>query len=184
MEIARGNWPDEVLEKRMSSTWRELRGTALVLESLAHNIAGCACIHRSDNQAAVHILSYGSRCEHLQRQALAIHYTCQKYGIQLTPEWVPREENELADYFSKVVDVDDWQINPDLFQSLNESWGPYTLDCFASLLTKKVERYCSRWWNPGCFAVDAFTVSWEGENLWLAPPLHLVSKVSMGEGSR
>jgi len=93
------------------------------------------------------------------------------------PEWVPREENELADYYSKVVDVDDWQINPRLFQSLDEAWGPHTLDGFASLITKKVDRYCSRWWNPGCFGVDVFTVPWEGENLWLAPPLYLIARV-------
>ena len=110
MEVARGDWPEEVLSKNMSSTWRELRGSALVLLSLAPKIAGSACIHRSDNQAAVHIITYGSRKAHLQAEALAIHRICQQHAIQLSAEWIPREENELADYYSKVVDVDDWQL--------------------------------------------------------------------------
>ena len=177
MEVARGDWPEEVLSKNMSSTWRELRGSALVLLSLAPRIAGSACIHRSDNQAAVHIITYGSRKAHLQAEALAIHRICQQHAIQLSAEWIPREENELADYYSKVVDVDDWQLNPHVFAQLDKMWGPHTIDCFASCETKQLERYCSRWWNPGCAAVDAFTISWEGECVWLSPPVYLVGRI-------
>ena len=176
LEVARGDWPESVLNAKMSSTWRELRGTALVLESLASVIAGSTCVHRSDNQAAVHIITFGSRRKHLQAEALEIHRICMQYGVQITAEWVPREENELADFYSKVVDVDDWQVNPEIFRVLDERWGPHTLDCFASHKTKQLPRYCSKWWNPGCTAVDAFTLSWEGENVWLTPPVHLIAK--------
>ena len=119
----------------------------------------------------------GSRHAHLQEIALSIHRICQQYGIQLVAEWVPREENELADYYSKIVDADDWSVNPVVFEWLDEEWGPHTLDCFASVSTRKADRYCSRWWNPGCVAVDAFTFPWEGENVWLTPPLYLIGKV-------
>ena len=166
-----------MVRKGRSCTWRELKGTAHVLESFAPQITGCTCIHRSDNQAAVHILAHGSRREHLQVEALLIHRICQKFGIQLIAEWVPREDNELADYYSKVVDVDDWQVNPEVFANLDNLWGPHTLDDFASLKTKETQRYCSRWWNPVCLAVDAFTVSWKGENLWVMPPMYLIAMV-------
>lgn len=32
-------------------------------------------------------------------------------------------------------------------------------------------------WNPGCEQVDAFSVSWAGENNWLVPPIYLIPKV-------
>ena len=44
--------------------------------------------------------------------------------------------------------------------------------------TKQLDRFCSRFLNPGCKAVDAFTVSWAGDYNWLFPPLYLVPCVS------
>ena len=173
--VAKGEWPDE--ESQMSSTWRELRAVALVIESLTGVLQGVSCIHRSDNQAAVHIIQVGSRKPHLQREAMRIHQNCMQLGIRLSAEWVPREENELADYYSKLVDTDDWQLNPSIFEAIDQLWGPHTLDCFASLRTRQLERFCSRWWNPECYAIDAFTVDWSKERVWLVPPFYLISRV-------
>ena len=75
------------------------------------------------------------------------------------------------------MDTDDWQLNPQIFKLIDELWGPHTLDCFASARTKQLERFCSRWWNPGCLAIDAFSVDWTTELVWLVPPLYLVSRV-------
>ena len=32
------------------------------------------------------------------------------HGISIEPEWVPREENQLAAYLSRIVDYDDWGL--------------------------------------------------------------------------
>ena len=32
-------------------------------------------------------------------------------SVQLAPEWMPREKNRLADYFSRIIDYDDWYID-------------------------------------------------------------------------
>ena len=68
-------------------------------------------------------------------------------------------------------------MNPIAFRWLDTLWGPHSLDCFASLKTRQLPRYCSRWWNPGCFAVDAFTVDWSQERVWLVPPVHIIARV-------
>ena len=104
---------------------------------------------------------------HLQSKALEIHKLCAVHGIQLLAEWVPREENELADYLSKLSDTDGWQLNPKLFDWLDSMWGPHSIDCFESSTTKQMSRFCSRWCNPGCSGIDAFTVNWTGERVWL-----------------
>ena len=36
----------------------------------------------------------------LQAEALAIFSVCVKNHIHIEPEWIPRDENELADYYS------------------------------------------------------------------------------------
>ena len=34
-----------------------------------------------------------------------------KYALKLEMEWVPRSQN----YISRIVDFDDWKVNPSLF---------------------------------------------------------------------
>ena len=100
-----------------------------------------------------------------------------KYALKLEMEWVPRSQNERADYISKIVDFDDWKVNPCLFDYLDGMWGPHTVDCFASYYNTQLSRYFSRYWNPGAEAVDAFTVAWCDEVCWWVPPLYLVMRV-------
>ena len=78
------------------------------------------------------ILQVGSRKPHLQEQAMKVFETCISYQIRLEPEWLPHEENELADFVSRIVDEDDdWQVNPELFHGLDGVWGPHSIDRFA-----------------------------------------------------
>ena len=69
----------------------------------------------------------GSRQPHLQSEALGIFATCLKSNIRVEPEWIPREENELAD-----VDYDDYTLHPAVFRWLDSVWGPHTVDRFAN----------------------------------------------------
>lgn len=181
-EVALGLWSVE--EEAQSSTWQELAGAEQALVSLAKlltaqadQVAGRRCILRLDNQAAVRILSTGSRQPLLQDRAIAVYSIGRRLGIALEAEWIPREENEKADYLSKVVDQDDGQLSPEWFAEQDQVWGPHTVDCFASDQNRQMDRYCSRFWNPGCLAVDAFTWDWTGETVWLVPPVHLIPKV-------
>ena len=68
-------------------------------------------------------------------------------------------------------------LSHEVFKEMDMVWGPHTLDCFASQCTKQLDRFCSQWWNPGCVAVDAFTLNWAKENVWLCPPFYLIGDV-------
>ena len=52
--------------------------------------------------------------------AIKIFQFCVEHSIRLEVQWIPRTENEKADYISRLVDFDDWQITHDLFLSLEE----------------------------------------------------------------
>lgn len=95
----------------------------------------------------------------------------------MEPEWIPRELNAKADQLSRIVDLDDWFLNPVVFSQLDKQWGPHTIDRFASHANTQLERFNSRCWNPGSEAVDAFTVNWAGEMNWLCPPIGLIPRV-------
>ena len=51
----------------------------------------------------------------------------------------PRSLNDKADYLSKIIDYDDWELAPEFFQQLDGLWGPYTVDCFPLTTTKKFQ---------------------------------------------
>jgi hypothetical protein len=172
---ATGTW--SMAEEQKSSTWREIRAARLVLESLVFRLQGREVLHRTDNMNTVRILSVGSRKEELHCEAVEIYKLCQKHSIRLSVEWVPRDDNVCADALSRTEDANDYSLDPLVFQQLDKRWGPYTVDRFASMRTKQLTRFCSRFLNPGSEAVDAFTVSWKDENNWIFPPPYLIPRV-------
>ena len=114
-EIAHGQWSQA--EAKLSSTWRELRAVYMVLLSFAEKLAGHTVKWLTDNQGVMYIIRSGSRKEHLQDGALAIFELCFSKNIKLEVEWIPRSQNEYADTISRIVDYDDWRLDPRIFFS-------------------------------------------------------------------
>ena len=173
--IAHGHWNE--VEQGKSSTWRELAAVARTLESVSVLLCNNRVKWFTDNQNVVHIIKVGSKIPELQVLALSIFKTAFTNNICIEPEWLPREENQVADAFSRIIDVDDWMINPNVFAWVDSFWGPHTVDRFANCHNAQLGRFNSRFWAVGSEAVDAFIVNWAGENNWLCPPIHLVCRV-------
>jgi len=57
-----------------------------------------------------------------------------------------------------------------IFEYLNDKWGPFTVDRFATHCNAKCLRFNFRFWVPGTEAVDAFKQFWRGEKNWIVPP--------------
>ena len=99
------NW--DSLQMNQSSTWRELHCVSFALKSFAHLLSGCDVKWFTDNQAVPSIVHSGSMKEHLHILALDIFQTAKDNKIDIEVEWIPRTQNERADYLSKIVDYDD-----------------------------------------------------------------------------
>lgn len=112
--ISHGQWSES--EALQSSTWRELKAVALVLESVVSKLRNERVKWFTDNQNVARILVVGSRKEHLQEIALTVFRLLFQHNIKLEPEWVPREQNEIADFISRIVDYDDWGVNLSVFR--------------------------------------------------------------------
>ena len=147
------------------------------MESLAFFLQGKAVLWKTDNYACSYIVKAGSSKENLQYYAEKILECCRNYRIDLKLEWVPREEIMFCDSLSKTPDTDDWETTTELLLTLNKKWGPFTVDRFADNNNKKVTRFNSKFYCPNTENVNAFSVSWMGENNFLVPPVNLIPKV-------
>ena len=92
-------------------------------------------------------------------------------------EWIPRTLNQRADYYSKIVDFEDWCFSSDYFCNVASRWGYFTVDCFVSYVNAKLPRFYLRFYNPNTLRVDDLSHGWEGENCWLVPPVFLITQV-------
>ena len=106
------------LQMNQSSTWRELHCVSFALKSFAHLLSGCDVKWFTDNQAVPSIVHSGSMKEHFQMLALDIFQTAKDINIDMEVEWIPRTQNERADYLSNIVDYDDWTVRDCYFMLL------------------------------------------------------------------
>jgi hypothetical protein len=173
--IAYSMWSDS--EKLLSSTWKELTAVKKVLFSPSDYVKGKRIKWFTDNQNVVNIISKGSMKCHLQEIVLDIYNQCLNYNLSLDVEWIPRTENERADFISRIVDFDDWGISEDLFVYVDSLWGPHEIDWFANDDNHKLPVFYSSYWNVKSIGIDAFTVNWGGINGLLVPPVCLLFKV-------
>ena len=84
-------------------------------------------------------------------------------NIKLIPEWIPREQNELADYYNRIKDTENWSIDNDSFRYINNLYGPFTVDRVANNLNRKLKCFNSKYYCPGTSHVNAFTNDWNND---------------------
>ena len=130
-------------EKMESSTSRELSAVKYVLQSFGNIIANESIQVNIDNISACRILSVGSSKKHLQSLAVDVFKHCVKFNINLQPNWVPRDMNQISDFYSKYNDTDNWSIDDNSFYTLSKKFGPFSIDRFADNNNKKTERFNS-----------------------------------------
>jgi hypothetical protein len=63
----------------------------------------------------VNIVNAGSMKEKLHSLASSIFSTCVEKGISIDIQWIPRTENEKADYINKMFDFEDWGVTLPFF---------------------------------------------------------------------
>ena len=124
-ENVSGSWT--VGQMAGSSTLREILAVKLVLLSLVPKLTGSSAKWFTDNQNVPRILTCGSRKTHLRSEALDIYHICVNNGISIEMEWIPRNQNEQADYLSRFYDPDDWGLSLVSFRTIDEVWGPHIL---------------------------------------------------------
>ena len=170
-----GIW--SVSEKLNSSTWRELTAVLRILIECQSYLINQKIKWFTDNANVPSIIKCGSTTSNLHEIALSIYKLCRLNNIVIVPEWLPRNENRLADKISKFVDFDDWSIDDHSFAIIDTCWGPHSIDRFASPQNRKLQAFNARFWCKGVSGVDAFCQDWSVHNNYFCPPVSLISQV-------
>jgi hypothetical protein len=64
------------------------------------------------------MISVGSMRSYIHITALTIFQICADNAIHLEIQWIPRTEIEKADFLSRLIDIDEWQITRDCFEGI------------------------------------------------------------------
>ena len=106
LDLVSGVWSHE--EMQTSSTFREILAVKFVLLSLVKQLSGLTVKWFTDNQNVPRIISSGSSKEQLQYEALSIFNICCSHGILIKMEWIPRSQNDQADFLSRILIRTTW----------------------------------------------------------------------------
>ena len=153
-----------------SSSYRELKAIYYVLLSCVEQLWQKRVKVFTDNQGSARIVSVGSSKVHILSVATSIFDFCFSNGINLEAQWLPRSQNERADVLSRVVDKDDWCVNPSVFRLPDA----HTFDRFATYYNAQLLRFKSKFASPGCSEVDALAQDQSADKNWMCHPVSLI----------
>ena len=120
-------------------------------------------VFQVDAQNMLGIVNRGSPRLKMCELARELFWFGEEHNVMLSVEWVPREQNTLADELSKLIIPDDWMLARSFFRWLEEPWGTRAVDLFASDANNPCGRFYSLHWYRGTARVNAFAYLWGGE---------------------
>jgi ribonuclease HI len=92
------------LDAIQSSTYREILAIKMAITHVANDSKAQTLKIRTDNQAAEKIINRRySKSDKINRLSREIGTICDRNGIHLIAEWIPRSENKLADLLSRLA---------------------------------------------------------------------------------
>jgi len=167
-------------EQLTSSGERELLA---MLKAIRHfneglHITGVNFIWVTDSENLVAFINKGSPKPHIHEKITEIYALCYSMGCTIEPVHLLRTDERIVavDELSKIRDTDNWSIDDNSFQILNKQFDLYS-DIFADSLNKKLPVFISKYYEKGCYGVDAFACDWPGV-AFCCPPTTLLARVA------
>ena len=174
---ASGTWNPITASKHIN--FKELTAVQLALESFGHQIAGKSIQVLTDNSTTVAYLNnMGGPVMQLTEVAESIWANVLAQECHLQARHVPGVQNTQADHLSRLPLHYEWQLNPLVFNRIDNIWGPHSIDRFASVTTTQLQTYNSRFADPQTHGIDALAQQdWRLHNNYVNPPFRLIPRV-------
>ena len=171
-----GEWNTRV--STQSSNYRELLAVLMAVSAFKDTIKDKHVEILSDNITTIAYINYkGGPSAELTRIAASIWQVLFDIGAYVTCKHIAGIQNP-ADIWSRIPDKNDWMLRPNLFRFIDSYYGPHTIDRFASLKSRQLPRFNSRYAEPESCGVDALAqTNWGMENNFVNPPFALLNRV-------
>ena len=177
-------------QKDLSSGFRELISVSKAFEvysSYFSSLRGSMIIWLTDSTSLVSFLEKGSRIPAIQQEVIKIKKKEYAFGLKLKAKWISRDDEilRLADAGSKLhLCSDQYGISTEDFIMIQEAAEKkFSIDGFASAVSRKTEKFISACPQLGACDTDFFSCTMDSsEYYYLHPPpkllFRLVSKIS------
>ena len=99
-------------------------------------------------------------------------------NITISAKFLAGKDNIQADYLSRLSPQYEWQLHPNMWRYIDCSWGPHTIDRFATMLNTQLSVYNSRFMDPFSAGIDALAqADWGEHNNYVNAPFRLLPQV-------
>ena len=183
-----GFWSLE--EQRYHINFLELKVVLLGLKSLCGAFSEKHILVQSDNTTTVAYINAmgGIKSIPCNEMATMIWDWCRNHSIWLSATHIPGSKNIQADKESRVLtESTEWSLSQGVFNSVQERWGMFDIDLFASRLNFKVPQYVSWRPDPGAQFINAFLMNWKRHYFYAFPPFSLLAtclqKIEQGQST-
>lgn len=160
--------------------WLELKAAFLGLQAFARNLSNVHIHLLMDSTVAIAYLNRlgGTRSYALCQLAISIWNWCLQKGITVHADHLPGQLNVRADFASRNWnDYSDWMLDPEVFSQIQEKFGQFSIDLFASFQNAQLPKFFSWKPNPNALAVDALAQQWNHfEFPYAFPPFALIGR--------
>jgi hypothetical protein len=173
-----GPWSKEEMNLHINE--QEMLAALLALKTFTKWKPAKSVLLQIDSQVALAYIAKqgGTKSPNLLAQAKEIWDYLELKQIELSVEWLPTELNVKADFQSRnVQDSAEWKLDPQIFLTIGEIWGPPSIDLFASRTSHQLPMYMSLKADPNATAIDALQQPWENMFPFAFPPFSLIGRV-------
>ena len=163
-------------EKQNIIAVKELLAIYYGLRSFCHLFHDSHILVRSDSVGAVAYVRDMGGVQNIIMDDIACQIWDFAYSNKfwISVSFVPGVENSDADSASRILSSrTEWCLHTSIFNKLTSLFFMPTIDMFASRLNAKVAKYFSWIPDPYCWDVDAFSVKWNFNDIYLFPPFCL-----------
>ncbi|EFN81403.1 hypothetical protein EAI_09447, partial [Harpegnathos saltator] len=178
MQRTHGWWSIE--DRALHINALELKAAFHALKCFALHLHDCRILLRIDNTTAI---SYINRFGSVQYPLLSdlardMWKWCEKRHILLFASYIASIDNVIADAESRISDTNtEWSLSEQAFRAVEGVFGPFDIDLFASIINAKLDLYVSWFPDPGSWAIDAFTLSWQSLYFYAFPPFIIIPRI-------
>ena len=174
---ARGFWLPK--EQGMSSNARELSGVLLTVQAALPALRNKQVLVETDNKTTqAYINHLGGRSRFLNSIARRLWTMCYSNQILLTAVHRPGKVNQRANLLSRwKKDHTDIRLPQACFDRIEQSFGPHSVDMFATRDDALLPLFVSWRPDPDSIATDAFMFPMKNENPYCFPPVACIPRL-------